>query len=60
MRKIYQVFLSMLFLLSITAAGFAQNSFFAPKSEAAIPTNNLRVIIPQKYNTVEADITQLK
>ena len=62
MKKIYQGSLSILFFLSLSFSLVAQNSFFTPKSEAAISltNNSKRVIIPNKYNTIQADINQLK
>ncbi|MEP7236849.1 MAG: zinc-dependent metalloprotease family protein [Ferruginibacter sp.] len=61
MKKIYQVTCFVLFLLSLSFSVFAQNSFFTTKSEAAISlVNSKRVIIPNKYNTVQADVNQLK
>ena len=61
MKKIYQILLSVLFLLSLSFTLFAQNSFFTPKSETAISfANNKRAIIPNKYITVQADMAQLK
>jgi hypothetical protein len=61
MRKIYQVVFSMLFLLSLSSSLLAQNSFFSPVSETSISlTNSLRVTIPNKFNTTEARINELK
>ena len=61
MKKIYQISLSVLFLLSLSFTLFAQNSFFTPKSEAAISlVNGNRAIIPNKYNTIQADVDKLK
>jgi Metallo-peptidase family M12B Reprolysin-like/Secretion system C-terminal sorting domain len=61
MKKIYQVSFSILFLLSFSFSLLAQNSFFTPMSESAVSlANGNRVIVPTKYNTVKADINQLK
>ncbi|MBK7121850.1 MAG: T9SS type A sorting domain-containing protein [Chitinophagaceae bacterium] len=61
MKKIYQVSSSVLFLLSLSFSLLAQNSFFTPVSESAVSlVNSNRVIIPLKYNTVKADMDQLK
>ncbi len=61
MKKIYQLAFSVLFLLALSTSLLAQNSFFAPMSESAVSlVNSNRVIIPTKYNTVKAEITQLK
>jgi hypothetical protein len=61
MKKIYQVSFSILFLLSFSLSLLAQNSVFAPISESAVSlANGNRVIVPTKYNTVKADLNQLK
>ncbi len=61
MKKIYQCFL-LLFLFSATSIYLqAQNAFFTVVSENAILLgNHKRVIIPTKYNTVQANVNQLK
>ncbi|MBL7701932.1 MAG: proprotein convertase P-domain-containing protein, partial [Ferruginibacter sp.] len=61
MKKIYRFSLCILLLLSLSFSLTAQNSFFAPMDESAVSfTNSSRVIIPAKYNTVKADMAQLK
>ena len=61
MKKIYQILLPVLFLLSLSFTLFAQNSFFTSKNEASISLlNSKRAIIPNKYNTVQADVNKLK
>lgn len=61
MKKIYRFSLCILLLLSFSFSLTAQNSFFAPMDESAVSlTNSNRVIIPTKYNTVKADMNQLK
>ncbi len=62
MKKIYQVSLTLLFFFSISFSLVAQNNFFTPTPESAIQltSNSKRVIIPTKYNTIKADINQLR
>ena len=61
MKKIYRITLSFLFLLSISFSLTAQNSFFESVSESAVSlTGGNRVIIPTKFNTVKADMNQLR
>ena len=61
MKKIYCISFLILSFVSLSFSVFAQNSFFTPISETAISlTNHKRVIIPNKYNTVKADVNQLK
>mgnify|MGYP001163306811 CR=1 FL=1 len=61
MKKIYQAFLLLFFFATVTSSVLAQNSFFTPMSEAAVSvTNANRVIIPEKYNTLKAEMSQLK
>ncbi len=61
MKKIYKSSLTLLLLFYFSFSLSAQNSFFTPTAESAISlTNSKRVIIPTKYNTVKADINQLK
>jgi hypothetical protein len=62
MKKIYQVLLTLMFFFSISFSLVAQNNFFTPTPESAIQLTNKskRVIIPAKFNTVKADINQLR
>ena len=61
MKKIYQVILSLLFFLSLSFSLTAQNSFFTPISESSIFLgNNKREIIPARYQSLKADIIQLR
>ena len=61
MRKIYRATLLLLFLLVSSLFALAQNLFFTPMSESAVSSaNSNRVIIPVKYNTVKAEMDQLK
>ncbi len=53
----------MLIFALIATTGFSQagkNSFFESVSESAVSLAGNRVIIPTKYNTLKADINQLK
>jgi len=62
MKKIYQVLFTLFSFFSISFSSVAQNNFFTPTPESAISltNNSKRVIIPAKYNTVKADIIQLR
>ncbi len=61
MKKIYKISFSILCLLTLSSSLLAQNSFFSSKNESAVSlVNSKRVIVPTKYNTVKADLSQLK
>ena len=61
MKKIYRLTLLLLFFSATSYSVLAQNSFFTPISESAVSlANSNRVIIPVKYNTVKAEMDQLK
>ena len=61
MKKIYRISFTVLFLVSLSFSSFAQNSFFSPQSESAVSLVNAnRVIVPEQYNTVKAEINQLR
>jgi hypothetical protein len=61
MQKIYKVILTVLFILISTCIVRSQNNFFSDINESAIANSaGKREIIPQKFRTVVAGISQLK
>ena len=61
MRKFYTIFYGLAFLLLFNISANAQKSFFSDVSEMSIQARpEARVIVPQKFRTLQIDATAVK
>jgi hypothetical protein len=61
MRKIYQVGLTLLFVLTVSYSTFAQNKFFTDAgANRTLPGNEVRVIVPNEYRAAILDVPAMK